>query len=86
MSADIMIKIEYLLTWGRYQVGVAGHGGVEDAEGDPIQDFDHEGEPGVGQERVEEQPGAKCGQHQGHSVRVTQGSGNNQSEASISQQ
>ena len=67
-------------------MGVAGHRGVEDAEGDAVEDLDHEGEPGVGQHRVEEQAGPECGQHQGHGVGVTQGPGMNQSETSICQQ
>ena len=31
-------------------MGVTGHGGVEDAEGDAIEDLNHEGEPGVSQQ------------------------------------
>ena len=35
-------------------MGVAGHGGIEDAEGDAIEDLNHEGKPGIGQEGVEQ--------------------------------
>ena len=50
---DCLIR-KLCLTWRRNEVGVAGHGGVEDAEGDAIEDLNHEGKPGIGQEGVEQ--------------------------------
>ena len=49
MILGFSLKMEFWTWWG-YQMGVAGHSGVEDAEGYAIEDLDHEGEPGVGQE------------------------------------
>ena len=52
-------------------MSVAGHGCVEDAEGDAVETLHCEGVPGVGEGRVQQQPQREGSQHQRHRGAVT---------------